>query len=385
MVCTMLQSHIMPAAIVQHATAADPHPCGNAIRGNPVGRGLAVFLVLALCLASVPGAVRAAALDLWPVPGIVGALFDYEVRKGDSVIAISARLAVSDRAIIEDNKLVPPYRLKPGDRLHIRNRHLVPGYLQDGAIINVPQRLIFVFRAGRVAGAYAVALGRRDWQTPTGGYTVRSMEKDKTWIVPPSIQAEMREQGKPVLKRVPPGPDNPLGRYWIGLSLPGYGIHGTNAPSSLYRMRTHGCIRVHPDDIEILYGQLSLHAPVRIIYAHTLLSRLDDGRIVVEVNPDVYNRGGDPLHMLHDMARAQHLEDRIDWALAARIARARQGLAFEVGLAPAGPGGLPQQAQIHKTEVQQWEVGSAMPVPIADASSAVSGCSPWAGSPRVRR
>jgi len=344
-----------------------------------------MLLFLLLCLLLLPRAAHGAALNLWPVPGIVGALFDYDVRKGDSVIAISAKFAVSERVIIRDNELVPPYRLKPGDRLHIRNRHLVPEYLQDGAIINVPQRLIFVFRAGQLVGAYAVALGRRDWQTPTGSYTVRTLEKDKAWIVPPSIQEEMRRQDKPVVTRVPPGPDNPLGRYWIGLSLPGYGIHGTNAPSSIYRMRTHGCIRVHPDDIEMLYGQLSLHAPVKIIYAHTLLSRLDDGRIVVEVNPDVYNRGGDPLRMLRDMARAQDLEDRIDWALAARIARARQGLAFEVGLALAKQGGLPQQTRTHKTEGQQWEVGSAMPILIADASSVASGCSHWAASPRARR
>ena len=321
--------------------------CGSPLHGNAV-RPPAVLLIFFFCLLLTPQALRGAALDLWPVPGIVGALFDYEVRKGDSVTSISAKLAVSERVIIRANALRPPYRLKPGDRLYIHNRHLVPGHLQDGVIINVPQRMLFVFRDGRAVGAYPVALGRRDWPTPAGSYSVRTLEKDKTWIVPPSIQDEMREQGKPVVTRMPPGPDNPLGRYWIGLSLPGYGIHGTNAPSSIYRMRTHGCIRMHPDDIEAVYGQMSLRMPVKIIYGHTLFSRLADGRIVVEVNPDVYNRGGEPLRMLRDRAREQGLDDRIDWALVARIARAKEGLAFEVGLASARQSGVLQQAQTHK-------------------------------------
>ncbi|HWI15033.1 MAG TPA: L,D-transpeptidase, partial [Burkholderiales bacterium] len=187
------------------------------------------------------------------------------------------------------------------------------------------------------AGAYAVALGRPDWKTPTGSYSVGALVKDKPWIVPPSIQEEMREQGRPVLTRVEPGPDNPLGRFWIGLTLPGYGIHGTNAPSSIYRMRTHGCIRVHPDDIEALYGNASLRMPVKIIYAHTVVARLADGRIVAEVNPDVYNRGGDPLRMMRDGAKAQGIEDRIDWTLAAQVARARMGQAYEIGYAPSRP------------------------------------------------
>src|SRR5207244_4257585 len=59
-------------------------------------------------------------------------------------------------------------------------------------------------------------------------------------------------QGKPVLTHVPPSPANPLGKYWLGLSIPGVGIHGTNAPSSIYNLQTHGCIRLHPDDIEKL-------------------------------------------------------------------------------------------------------------------------------------
>ncbi len=299
--------------------------------------GCAALVFGLLAYAGPIGLAFGAALELWPVGGIVGALFEYEVKKDDSVVALSARYAVSERAIIHDNALKRPYPVSTGDRLYLHNRHLVPAPLTDGIVINLPQRMLFVFRENRLVGAYAVAIGTPDWRTPTGDYRIRVLEKDKAWIVPPSIQDEMREQGKPVLTRVEPGPDNPLGRFWIGLSLPGYGIHGTNAPSSVYRVRTHGCIRVHPGDIEALYGQLALHMPVKIIYAPTLMSRLSDGRIVVEVNPDVYHRGDDPLRELRQMADAQGIAERVDWSVAARIAKDRMGQAFEVGLAAPTP------------------------------------------------
>ena len=280
--------------------------------------------LLLLCI--VPRLAYAAALEIGPVPGIVGSRFEYVVRKGDTLTAVSARYAVSEKALIRDNGLRAPYRLKPGDRLQVHDRHLVPGDPPaDGIVINLPQRVLFVFRGGALAGAYPVAAGKPTWKTPTGSYAIRTMEQDKPWIVPPSIQAEMRAEGKPVLTRVEPGPDNPLGRYWLGLTLAGYGIHGTNAPSSIYYLRTHGCIRVHPDDMEKLYGQVMLHMPVRIIYAHTLIARLADGRIVAEVNPDFYSRGGDPLQLLRDMAHKENLEAAIDWAAAAEWRKRASG------------------------------------------------------------
>jgi L,D-transpeptidase ErfK/SrfK len=318
----------------------------------------ACLALLLLCI--VPRLPHAAALEIGPVPGIVGSRFEYAVRKGDTLTAVSARYAVSEKALIRDNGLHAPYRLRPGDRLQVHDRHLVPGDPPaDGIVINLPQRVLFVFRGGVLAGAYPVAAGKPTWKTPTGSYAIRTMEQDKPWIVPPSIQAEMRAEGKPVLTRVEPGPDNPLGRYWLGLTLAGYGIHGTNAPSSIYYLRTHGCIRVHPDDMETLYGQVMLRMPVRIIYAHTLIARLADGRIVAEVNPDFYGRGGDPLQLLRDMAYKEDLEAAIDWTVAARVAKARIGQAHEIGRADAesSRAGAAKGHELAVSRIGDWSAG----------------------------
>jgi len=275
-----------------------------------------------------------AAIDLPASWAVVGGEFTYSVRKGDSLSSLSARFGVPEKVLARDNALTAPYRLKAGMGLKVYNAHLVPTHLDEGILINIPQRMLFLFRDGKVAGAYPVALGRRDWKTPAGSFYVAQRETKKTWIVPPSIQEEMRRSGKPVLTRVLPGPDNPLGEHWIALSIPGYGIHGTNAPSSIYRMRTHGCIRLHPDDARALYEQVSAGTPVEIVYAPVMLFALPGGPILVEFNPDVYNRGVEPVRMLRDLARRHALEADIDWTRAAALARAQDGLAREAGRTP---------------------------------------------------
>lgn len=289
-------------------------------------RAAALFLLVFL----LP--VRAHALaEAALASGVTGGEFVYAVRKGDTLTAVGARFGVSVSLLARANALRAPYRLRPGDRLRVNNVHLVPPAVAEGIVINIPQRMLFYFSQDRLAAAYPVALGRPDWQTPAGNYTVATLEKDKTWIVPPSIQEEMREAGKPVLTQVPPGPDNPLGGYWIGLSLAGYGIHGTNAPSSIYSMRTHGCIRLNSEDARALYEQVPLGTPVRIVYLPILLAQRPAARILVEANPDVYNRGGDALAALHELARAERLEGDIDWTAAAGVVRAREGIARAAG------------------------------------------------------
>jgi L,D-transpeptidase ErfK/SrfK len=131
----------------------------------------------------------------------------------------------------------------------------------------------------------------------------------------------MRRQGKPVLTSVPPGPDNPLGRYWIGLNRTGVGIHGTNAPGSIYKTTTHGCIRMHPDDIEELFHRVELETPVTIIYEPVLVARVD-GQVFVEAHADVYGRSGDRRDAL-PLAEA-------DSVAVKRILARREGIARPV-------------------------------------------------------
>ena len=262
---------------------------------------------------------------------LVGAVSEHEARRGDSWISLGARAGVSPVTLARRNGRNASDALRPGERITIDARHIVP-VNPDGAsiIVNVPQRLLFLYRDGVLAAHYPVAVGRPDWRTPLGAFTIREREQDPTWDVPVSIQEEMRREGKQVLTNVPPGPANPLGRHWLGLTLPGLGIHGTNVPTSIYRSTTHGCIRMHPDDVAALFDQVRVGASGRTMYEPVLVGLTGDGRLWLEVHPDIYRRVPRPLDVALDLIARAGFGDVIDRAAVARVVSAREGVATEI-------------------------------------------------------
>jgi L,D-transpeptidase ErfK/SrfK len=261
---------------------------------------------------------------------LVGGEVFYTVQLGDLLTSIGARFGVAAGVLARENGLQPSTRLKIGQELRVYNRHIVPPGLEDGVLINLPQRLLFYVAQGKLVTHYPVGLGRPDWPTPTGTFAVLSKEENPVWDVPKSIQEEMRRCGQRVKTRVPPGPDNPLGEYWIGLSLAGYGIHGTIAPASIYQFRSHGCIRLHPDDIADLVSRVSIGTPGHIIYTPVLLARLSNDQIYLEVHRDVYKRAGDPLTSVQRLADSEGIGRLLDWQRVEEVTRRKDGVAWEV-------------------------------------------------------
>lgn len=287
---------------------------------------------LSACALFGCGAAWAQADDLAVSHTLYGGRFEYTVQNGDSLTGIGARFGESARDIAQINGIPFNSRLFPGQRLDIDNRHVVPAGLADGIVVNLPQRMLFLFQGGELMGAYPVGLGKPSWPTPSGEFHVVELRKHPIWFVPVSIQEEMRLKDKEVKTQVPPGKDNPLGDYWIGLSMPGYGIHGTNAPPSVYHFQSHGCIRLQPDAAELVFSQVRVGMPGKILYTPLLLARLEDGRIYLEVNRDVYKLGGNKLEDLRTLAAANDLTDRIDWQKAAQVVELREGIARQIDM-----------------------------------------------------
>lgn len=144
-------------------------------------------------------------------------------------------------------------------------------------VVNLPQARLFLYQDGRLQKIYPVAVGKMLTQTPTGSYAITGVYRDPSWHVPKSIQDEQKNQGKPVLTVVPPGPDNPLGPVFIrfGEAKLGLGFHGTNAPGSVPGFRSHGCIRLKNPDALNLAGTVQKGAAVTVAYQTVLLN--EDG------------------------------------------------------------------------------------------------------------
>ncbi len=258
----------------------------------------------------------------------VGGQFSYEVKTGDTLASIGARFGVARASLIDMNKLRQPDALTIGHPLVIDNTHIVAVDPRATLTINIAQRLL-VFVEQEHITAYPVTVGRRTWPTPVGAFTIVEKETNPAWDVPISIQQEMKAEGKPVITRMEASPSNPLGAHWLRLSLPGLGIHGTNAPSSIYRFASHGCIRMHPDDVAELFGQVSAGTTGVLIYQPVILGNVD-GRVWLEANPDEYRRGPNALQYVRDAAQRGRVTELVDWSAVNEVLRLRLGRAIDV-------------------------------------------------------
>lgn len=117
-------------------------------------------------------------------------------------------------------------------------------------VVSLADRRLVLEENGRALLAIDVAIGKASTPTPTGTFTVVSRLTDPTWYGPKQVVA--------------PGPSNPLGNRWLGLSIKGFGIHGTNRPSSIGKAASHGCLRVRKADIERLFDLVRVGDVVEI-------------------------------------------------------------------------------------------------------------------------
>jgi lipoprotein-anchoring transpeptidase ErfK/SrfK len=124
-------------------------------------------------------------------------------------------------------------------------------------VIDQSAHSLTLYRAGKPTLHFGVAVGQSAYPTPTGDGHVIVKVVDPTWVPPNSDWA------KGALP-IPPGPDNPLGTRWIGLSWPSVGIHGTNDPASIGYSVSHGCIRMAIPDVERLFEMVYVGTPVTI-------------------------------------------------------------------------------------------------------------------------
>jgi L,D-transpeptidase ErfK/SrfK len=262
---------------------------------------------------------------------LVGGVTDLVVRQGDTLRRISARFGLDVATLARENGMRADRRLAPGEVLRIDNRHIVPATIDSAElVVNVPQRMLFHRGTDSSTVGYPIAVGRPTWPTPTGDFTVKVLERHPTWEVPRSILEESRRAGRIQAPVVPPGPNNPLGDYWIGLSLAGIGIHATNAPASIFRAASHGCIRVHPDDIAQLFQRVATGTAGRIIYEPVLLA-VEGDAVYLEVHRDLYRRSvAGPSDVARTLAAARGVSERIDWVAADTVAAAADGIARSI-------------------------------------------------------
>lgn len=138
-------------------------------------------------------------------------------------------------------------------------------------VISISHRRLALVEDGKVAKIYPIAVGAHVSPSPDGEFAV----------INHAVRPTYRHGGKEIL----PGKDNPLGTRWIGLSLKGYGIHGTNVPSSIGKAASHGCFRMGQADVEDLYSRVQVGDTVTIRRERDeLITQIFDTPVTVATN-----------------------------------------------------------------------------------------------------
>ena len=128
----------------------------------------------------------------------------------------------------------------------------------DVIVIHRGQNRLELFDGMKPTRTFGVATGQSAYPTPLGRYEIVVKWRNPWWYPPASDWAKDAEP-------IPPGPGNPLGTRWMGLSAPAVGIHGTPDPASIGYSASHGCIRMRIPEAEWLFDHVDVGTPVFIV------------------------------------------------------------------------------------------------------------------------
>lgn len=268
----------------------------------------------------------------WPEPRpVVGDYRKVVAERDESLQAMARHHGLSVEQLAQANGLALDDSVGKGTSVVLPSMRILPtNPPKDGLVVNLPEGGAYLFRAGRFVKFYPIAIGEPGrFATPTGDYEVISMEKDPPWNVPTWAQKKVGA------KVIPPGhPKNPIGGFWIGISVPGVGFHSTKMLATVGESASHGCMRMYPESIKDLFPRLEKGMPVRIVYETVKLGQTPEGKTMLAVYPDPYKMAK-PRLRLERTLKSAGIVDWVDDARVTSLLEEKTGVAAVV-LGPAG-------------------------------------------------
>jgi L,D-transpeptidase ErfK/SrfK len=269
---------------------------------------------------------------------IIGQMTVVTAKESDTFIELARRFGLGFQELVLANPKVDPWLPGQGTQVVVPTRYILPNAKRSGLILNLAEMRVYYFdkREPGFVYTYPISIGKDGWATPNTQTSIIGMQKDPTWTPPESIRKEHEEKNDPLPLTVPPGPDNPLGEYAIRLGLAGYLIHGTNNPRGIGMRVTHGCVRLHPDDIKDLFARVSVNTPVTIVNQPYKLA-WSGGKLYAEMHPNEGDESGTNSRHLTKFVQAiigatkSNKDYKVDWKLANQLAKNKNGLPISVG------------------------------------------------------
>jgi L,D-transpeptidase ErfK/SrfK len=269
---------------------------GNCSRGW-IREGRPLF-PLALILVLRSALVGATVVELPPDGStVVGVDTRMTSHYADTLLDIARRYSLGYEEIIRANPGVDLWLPGEGKQILLPGRRILPAVPREGVVVNLPEHRLYYFPKPRknerpVVLTFPVSIGKLDRNTPLGHTRIIEKTKHPYWYPPESIRMEHAERGDPLPRAVPPGPDNPLGDFKMRLAMGGgtYLIHGTNNPLAVGMAITHGCVRMYPEDLAVLFALVPVGTKVSLVNEPVKLAHVD-GELWLEVHPQVDSEG----------------------------------------------------------------------------------------------
>jgi L,D-transpeptidase ErfK/SrfK len=280
---------------------------------------------------------------------MIGELRTYRVRKGDTLIDVARLYDLGYNEILDANPGIDPWVPPAGSTILLPTQWILPCCSYEGLVVNIPEMRLFLYRRAAgdpgttIVNTYPVGLGRDDWRTPNGKFKVRGKTVNPQWNIPESIRKEHIAERDDPRTFIPGGaPDNPLGKYRIELTLPMYGIHGTDIPWGVGMQVSHGCVRLYPEDIARLFPLVPVGIPGEFVY-QAVKAGVRAGAVYVEAHQDIYGYAPALFREASATLERAGLAERADHDLLLRALEDPSGMPNRVS-----PDSNPE-AQIHTT------------------------------------
>ncbi|HKQ84466.1 MAG TPA: L,D-transpeptidase family protein [Steroidobacteraceae bacterium] len=216
---------------------------------------------------------------------VVGELQVTKSSAEDTFSDIARRFNVGYEELVRANPGIDPWLPGEGREIVVPTRFVLPDAPREGLVINLAAMRVYYFpkrKDGELQTVltHPIGIGKVGWSTPEGTTKVTGKAKNPTWFPPASVRKEHAEAGDPLPRKVPPGPDNPLGTHMMTLGWPSYLVHGTNKPYGVGMRSSHGCMRFYPEDIAQLYDQIAVGTAVHVVNQPLVFGWHKDGLYV---------------------------------------------------------------------------------------------------------
>jgi len=245
------------------------------------------FLSICLFIITFPYTAISATYDL-PEQGkrLIGKQTIHKVITGDYFQALAEQYNVGFLPLMAANPDVDPFLPNEGTELTIPTQMLLPFVERKGIVINLPEFRLYYFEPElNKVHVFPIGIGRQGLETPKTTTYIGEKRENPIWR--PTLEMKeryLKEKGVVLADQVPPGPDNPFGKYALRLATSVYLIHGTNQRFGIGVRASSGCIRMFDEDIKWLYENVPLNTGVKIIDQPVKMSYEKPGEKLIEMH-----------------------------------------------------------------------------------------------------